>query len=65
MGNATGGTEIEMGTTTSKECCVDLVRKTEPNATGVTWGGGKCYAKFGATGVDGSDKLQSCLFKGQ
>ena len=66
MGDGTGGTEKPVGTTTTKYECADFVRKQEPSANGATWGNGRCYAEFGATGNNGNRNWQTCLFpKGQ
>ena len=64
MGDGIGGTEKLIGKTTNEDECADLVRRIEPSANGVTWGGGECYAEFEATGNNDNDKWLTCLFQG-
>jgi len=61
-GDGVGGTERHIGSTTTREKCVELVVAKYPSANGVTWGGGKrCYAEFGATGRSDNPPYQTCL----
>ena len=65
VGGGTGGTDKPMGKTTTKEKCADLVRSNETSANGATWGGGECYAEFGAISNNDNDQWKTCLFQGQ
>ena len=69
-GDGIGGSEINLGSgseTNTREQCVELVVRTQPNANGVTYsgrstGGNTCYAEFGATGTSGGTSWQTCIF---
>ena len=63
MGDGTGGTEKQIGTTTTAYDCSALVRRIEPSANGATWNTDrKCYAEFGATSNSGNQYWRTCLF---
>ena len=69
MGDGTGGTEKQIGTTTTAYDCSALVRRIEPSANGATWGDdqsrrGECFAEYGATGTNTNRIWKTCLFKG-
>ena len=57
--------EEHIGNTDTPDECAYLVRRNEPSANGVTWGGGACYAEFGATSHNGDVSYRTCLFRGQ
>ena len=68
VGDGTGGTEKEIGSTSTEGECASLVLRKEPSANGATWEvatSGSCYAEFRATGNNGNSDWRTCLFKGQ
>ena len=69
MGDGIGSSEKKIGTASTNDECAHLVRAQEPKANGATRSQGtppsSCYAEFGATGPDGNDNYQTCLFTGK
>ena len=67
MGDAIGGTYVQLGYTTTDYECADLVRSKKPNANGATWDPDTqiCYAQFHARGIDGASLWRTCIFQGQ
>jgi len=64
-GDGVGGHETNIGTATSAEECVAMVREQCPEANGATLptsGSGGCYCEFGMTGVNSATSWQSCNF---
>ena len=68
-GDASGGTEKEVGQTENFNLCLALVRQQEPLANGVTYAPStkKCYAEFNALSIN-ADRCKTCktyVFKGK
>ena len=66
-GYVEGTEDKEIGLEESAQDCLDLVRKAEPAANGLTWESEsqKCYAEFGATTIRPECSIcQSCIFEG-
>jgi hypothetical protein len=63
-GDGTGGQEIHVGSSNSREACVALVKSEKPNANGVTMqkSNGACFAEIGMTGQNSNaGQYETCL----
>ena len=63
-GDGYGGSERHLGSASSAEACVVMVREREPTANGATYpvgGGTSCFAEFGMTHAGGTS-WQTCMF---
>ena len=65
-GYMTGGSYLQMETTSSDDACARKVKSLLPLANGISWyvGSGWCYAEF-ATGSEESSGYRCCLFGGK
>ena len=67
-GYAHGGRDKHIGSADSAQGCLDLIRRIEKRANGMTWETQtqKCYAEFDATNIDPQCTVcQSCIFEGK
>ena len=70
-GDGVGGSEKYIGEFETKELCQGNVTTKEPTANGVTYGvhgqdyARECYAEFGKTNSESSNKWISCKFEGR
>ena len=64
-GYMTGGSYLQMETTSTDDACARKVKSLLPLANGITWyvGSGGCYAEF-ATGSFEYSGYRCCLFGG-
>ena len=65
IGDAKGGSDKHIGSSTSATKCARMVREMEATANGASYGtNGMCWAEFDAvsTGPVGDGSLLTCLF---
>jgi len=60
-GNAISDYYVWVGAAASEEACAELVVSNEPDANGVTYGQGHCFAEFGMTGSYYCSAYATCM----